>query len=297
MKQSVLQSFSKEEQNAVLADQSQLGQCQLCRGESHRLLAEKGIYRAWQCTDCSFVHATPLPTAEELVLNYADQYQGATCGFFSKVESKMRRMRRRISWLDWHLAARRGGRLNQVKQIEGKAREGKAREEGKEKDQPLRFLDIGASGGFMVECARQLGYESYGLEPDGPSVAYARKHYPDNIFYHGFLEQVDLGGLIFDAVYCSEVIEHAPDINHFAMKLAECLVPGGLLYLTTPDIGHPLRPKDLTRWEAFTPPGHCCYFNQDTLTRLLNQHGFTLHRRRWSFKPGLKVLAVYNGKK
>jgi 2-polyprenyl-3-methyl-5-hydroxy-6-metoxy-1,4-benzoquinol methylase len=153
------------------------------------------------------------------------------------------------------------------------------------------FLDIGANGGFMAEAAREAGFAAFGVEPDPASVAYARAHYPGVTFVQGLLEDADLGARCFDVAYCSEVIEHSTDCNRFAAKLASVVRPGGLLYLTTPDIGHWRRPRDLARWDGFAPPAHCLYFSPRNLSMLLDRYGFDVVRRRFAWKPGIKIIA------
>ncbi len=78
-------------------------------------------------------------------------------------------------------------------------------------------------------------------------------------------------------------------------KLAAVLRPRGVLYLTTPDIDHWHRPRDLARWDAFCPPAHCLYFNPKNLARLLGAHGLTVVWRALSFKPGIKLIARKDG--
>lgn len=156
-----------------------------------------------------------------------------------------------------------------------------------------RFLDAGCNGGFMVEAARLAGFEAAGVEPDPASVAWAREHFPANRYFVATLEQFAErnSGETFDALYCSEVIEHAPDANRFAAALAAVLKPGGALYLTTPDIGHWRRPRELHRWDAYKPPEHCLYFTPASLALLLRRHGLTVVARAWAWKPGIKVIA------
>jgi 2-polyprenyl-3-methyl-5-hydroxy-6-metoxy-1,4-benzoquinol methylase len=153
------------------------------------------------------------------------------------------------------------------------------------------FLDIGANGGFMVEAARQAGFAALGVEPDAPAVAYARRVFPANEYINATLENADLGQRRFAAVYCSEVIEHVADANRFLAILARHMAPGGILYLTTPDIDHWRRPSDLRRWDAFCPPAHCLYFNRRNLAQLLAKHGFRVVYRLWALKPGIKLIA------
>jgi len=220
--------------------------------------------RLFQCNACGLVWLDPLPDAEGVKGMYDDAYAGATAGYFSKVPQKLARSRGRVRSL--------------VRLLEG-GTAGKS------------FLDIGANGGFMAEAAREAGFVAVGIEPDPASVAYARAHYPGVTFVQGLLEDADLGGRRFDVAYCSEVIEHSTDCNRFASKLASVLRPGGILYLTTPDISHWRRPRDLERWDGFAPPAHCLYFSPRNLTMLLERHGFDVMRRRFAWKPGIKIIA------
>lgn len=206
----------------------------------------------------------PPPSAETVAALYRDAYQGATGGYFGKVDKKMRRSR---------------GRARTLRRLL--------------RDRPApTLIDIGANGGFMVEAARQLGFRAVGVEIDPVSVAYARQHYPDNRFCEGSIESFAAqSDERFDAAYCSEVIEHVVDANSFVAAIAALLRPGGILYLTTPDIGHWRRPRDVTTWDAFAPPSHCLYFTRRALTGLLANHGLAIIRRRFNWKPGHKVLA------
>src|SRR3546814_20871446 len=90
---------------------------------------------------------------------------------------------------------------------------------------------------------------------DGGAVANAREHYPLNRFFVGGIEEwVPPDGLSCDAVCCSEVLDHVTDANRFVAPLARLMTTGGVLYLTTPDIGHWRRPRNLATWDVFTPP-------------------------------------------
>ena len=101
--------------------------------------------------------------------------------------------------------------------------------------------------------------------------------------------------MLFDVAYCSEVIEHVPNANRFVAAIAALMAPGGMLFLTTPDISHWRRPRDLAAWDVFVPPVHCLYFSPANLARLLGKHGLRIVHRRPAFKPGIKVLACKAG--
>ncbi len=95
----------------------------------------------------------------------------------------------------------------------------------------------------------------------------------------------------FDFVYSSEVIEHLPDINGFMAMVSEITRPGGMVYVTTPDIGHWRVPGDVTAWDMFSPPAHVQFFTRRAIAILFERHGFRLRRVYFKLKPGLQILA------
>jgi 2-polyprenyl-3-methyl-5-hydroxy-6-metoxy-1,4-benzoquinol methylase len=239
--------------------------CPICVSRDHAPFAQKDALCVVTCRGCGFIFLAPLPHDDDSTALYDDAYAGTTEGYFAKVDKKLRRSR-------------------------GRARRLRRQATG---DTP-RLLDVGASGGFMVQAAREVGFAPQGIELDPKSVAYARAHFPAHDFFHGtveaFLESRPEAALSYDVVYCAEVIEHVPDVNAFVAAIAQLMKPTGQLYLTTPDIGHWRRPKDIARWDAFDPPAHCLYFDRASLTRLLAKHGLKILRRDLALKPGLKVL-------
>ena len=239
--------------------------CQVCGATARRPFIRHEGMELFECAACGLIYLDPMPAPDESERLYDDAYAGASEGYFRKVPEKMRRARRRLA------------QIARIARIVKPAPNG-------------RFLDVGCNGGFMVEAARAHGFEAHGIDLDPVSIAWARAHYPGGRFVHGRIEDYADPGP-FDAVYCSEVIEHVADANAFLAAIAERMRPGALLYLTTPDIGHWRRPRDVRRWDGFCPPAHCLYFNPRNLTQLLARHGFEVFRRRLALKPGIKLLA------
>ena len=213
----------------------------------------------YACEACRTVYLWPLPSERAVHAMYDDPYQGATTSYFSKIDKKMRRSRRRL------------------RRLARSVRAG-------------RFLDIGCSGGFVVEAAREQGFDAHGLDIDPVSVRYATEHYPRNRFFLGSVEQFAPDAPRFDLIYCSEVIEHVPAVQRFVATIAGLLAPGGHLFVTTPNIGHWRRPRRLTAWDGFAPPAHCIYFRPSGLRALLERHGLAVVRTHLAWKPGIKML-------
>lgn len=213
----------------------------------------------YRCGDCATVYLHPMPDEAALAALYTDAYDGALSGYFSKVDKKLRRSRARMKRL-----ARRvpGG----------------------------RFLDVGCNGGFMVEAARERGFDAHGVELDPVSLRYAREHYPANAYFEGRIEDY-APDTPFDLIYSSEVIEHVPEVSDFVAAIARLLKPGGMFYVTTPDISHWRRPRRLADWDGFCPPSHCVYFTRSSLKALLARHGLETVHTGFAWKPGIKILA------
>ena len=236
--------------------------CPACEATGARhFITHRGM-ELLECGSCRLVFMAEMPSGAVLEATYIEPDECGLALVHAKAASKMRRLRRRARVL--------------ARYAQG----------------PGRFLDVGANAGFMTEAMRELGFEAHGVEPHPPSVAYAREHYPRNSYHQTFMEAFEPGGLTFSAVYCSEVIEHSPDIDGFITAIRRVMEPGAVLYLTTPDIGHWRRPRDLTSWDGFKPPSHCVYFNPGALVGFLERHGFRILRRRLAFKPGIKLIAA-----
>jgi SAM-dependent methyltransferase len=235
--------------------------CPVCGGGKTAFFMIHNGCDLYKCESCSTIYMFPFVDAEAAAAFYANSYEDATTGYFAKIDKKLRRSRSRIRRLKRHVAAG-------------------------------RFLDVGCNGGFVVEAAREAGFSAHGLDIDPVSIAYARKHYPENSYFLGIVERyADSMPGRFDLIYSSEVIEHVSDVRSFVRSIVELLAPGGLAYLTTPDISHWRTPRDLTKWDGLGPPSHCTYFTPQSLTGLLEEVGLSIVYRYFAFKPGIKIIA------
>jgi SAM-dependent methyltransferase len=235
--------------------------CPVCLGSHSAQFTEANGLDLYSCGECATLFAHPPPGPAETRACYADIENGAPEDCFAKPDKKMRRSRRRVRAL-WRLAP-----------------------------ESRRLLDVGCGGGFIVEAAREAGLMATGVDREPAAIAYARRHFPENDFYCGTVEEfADTAPDRFDIVYCSEVIGHVPDVRSFCRAIAGLLRPGGLLYITTPDLTHWSQPSDVRRRSGFSPPGYCIYFTPRSLIRLLDSCGFELLRKRLAFKPGIKLI-------
>lgn len=248
---------SAETEHDVTVDSP--GPCPACETPDPRAYYADNQGTLYRCRGCGLIFLDPLPDPATVTALYDNAYGDATTGYFAKARRKRARARRLMP---------------------------KLRRRARGPD----FLDIGCNGGFLVEAAREFGFTATGIDMDPVSIAYARQHFGQNRFLAGTLDAVP-GEERFDVITCAEVIEHVPAVKRFAAEVFQRLRPGGLLYLTTPDIGHWRRPDRLTDWDAYCPPAHCLYFDRNSIDRLLTACGFVSIKHRFAFKPGIRLFA------
>jgi cyclopropane fatty-acyl-phospholipid synthase-like methyltransferase len=163
-----------------------------------------------------------------------------------------------------------------------------------------RLLEIGCACGFLLVAARERGFAVQGVEMSAWASSYARDTYGLDV-KTGRLETLNVPAASYDAVVMADVIEHLPNPRTTLHDIHRVLRPGGRLLLLTPDIGSVMARVLGARWWGLLDD-HYLYFSRRTLTRLLEQEGFTVERIRalgrvfplshWVFKlaPYSRVL-------
>jgi 2-polyprenyl-3-methyl-5-hydroxy-6-metoxy-1,4-benzoquinol methylase len=145
-----------------------------------------------------------------------------------------------------------------------------------------KLLDIGAGSGILVEEARQMGFDAAGIEPSRWLQDKARRRGLEVVL--GIFPHPDLPGP-FDVITLTDVIEHVSDPVGLLKAAGKALAPGGIIAVTTPDVGA-LLPKILRyRWWHFRV-AHIGYFNKKTLSLAAKRAGLEKiysGRAKWYF--------------
>lgn len=135
--------------------------------------------------------------------------------------------------------------------------------------QPIRWLDVGAGYGELVEVLRSIlprDSEIIGLEPMEAKVAYARaRGLPVT---GGSL--ADIGGP-FDVISLMNVFSHVPNFRQFLTEILQHLASDGSLYIRTGNGGDLLRRSDYPDKLDF--PDHLVFASRDALHYLLSEQG------------------------
>ena len=132
------------------------------------------------------------------------------------------------------------------------------------------MLEIGCAYGFFLEFARECGMIARGVDIASEAVQYARdKLHVDAV--QGDYLSLETGSV--DVIAMWDTVEHLPRPDLFIQKAARDLNPGGMLAMTTGDIGSINARMRGRAWRMIHPPTHLHYFSAKTLGRLITGSG------------------------
>jgi SAM-dependent methyltransferase len=133
-------------------------------------------------------------------------------------------------------------------------------------------FEIGCAYGFFLsEIANEVGSAS-GIDISAEAVRFAREDRGVQAQQGDYLA-LDLGRKV-DAIFMWDTIEHLKRPDLFIAKAARDLKKGGIIALTTGDIGSLNAWLRGRRWRMIHPPTHMHYFSVATASKLLERHGF-----------------------
>ena len=152
------------------------------------------------------------------------------------------------------------------------------------RETPGRLLDVGCGGGLFAACAKRIGWEAQGLDPNPAAVeAAARYGVPVRI---ATIEESGFDANTFDIIYSNDVIEHVCDPIKAFREIYRLLAPGGVLILSTPNGDRALLRRN--RWGGFQSSlEHLWYFNARSMKHLcgmVNLDVYAVEQGDWN--PG-----------
>jgi SAM-dependent methyltransferase len=265
--------------------------CPVCDSPTRRKLHEgltdntffvaAGEWSLWRCSSCRSAYLNPRPNEQTIGLAYSYYYTHS-----SAVELRANSLvaKLRLSLGNDYRNARYGTRFRPAIRLLGRTAVKlipKVRDridiEYRSMPRPTqeaRLLDVGCGNGDFLRVAMKAGWCVAGVEPDPESRAIAHKlgadvrpslnDWPENEH--------------FQHITASHVIEHVHDPRLFLEQLNRLLVPGGMLYIQTPNLDAPTYLRFGRHWRGLEPPRHLVLFTKDSLVSLLQQTGFDLVR-------------------
>ena len=210
--------------------------CLICNSED--LVVLKGYEKDHliKCKHCSFVFSKKQPTYQELIDEYAKYSRSNQISEIT--------LKRYYSLLDKFENYRKKNNI----------------------------IDIGAGDGFFAEQAKLKNWNSYATEFDDKSVALCKEKGVE--VYKGKLDVNNYEKDFFDVIFSSEVLEHINNPVEEIKGFHTILRPGGLVYLTTPNLNSISHKILKNKWNIFHYPEHLSYYTPRTIEKLFKANGF-----------------------
>ena len=153
-----------------------------------------------------------------------------------------------------------------------------------------RLLEIGCAYGFFLEMAKKIFHDTVGIDVAREGVRYAKEVKGLDVVESDFLAY-DLRGRKFDVVCMWDTIEHLMDPAGYLEKIGAHMDTGGLVAITTGDIGSLNASIRKDKWRLMHSPTHVHFFSKKGLTDLLDRKGFdVVYSRYCGFARSLDMI-------
>lgn len=136
-----------------------------------------------------------------------------------------------------------------------------------------RLLEVGCGYGYFLEEAKDFFPSLAGTELSEKAGMLAKQRTGADIFI-GDVDAMSADSRDFDTVVLINVIEHIYAPVSFLSALAKRMKSSGTIVLATPDIGSFWHRIMKSNWPSFKIPEHIAFYNERTLTSLLEKSGF-----------------------
>jgi 2-polyprenyl-3-methyl-5-hydroxy-6-metoxy-1,4-benzoquinol methylase len=254
--------------------------CPTCGSTEETLELEKDHMRIVRCTRCDLVFVNPTFDESHYTQVYASQaYQDIVrdLGINSHEYRVNRFGAERVRMMGEHLTTAKDA--NQITTKDTKDAKGNELElrdrralRGSNAAAP-RYLDVGCSTGFVVEAARDKGWEAIGIDLNPSAIEYGRSRGLD--LRTVALEDAGFAPGSFDAVSLFDVLEHLLDPRRTLRACAELLAQGGILFLYVPNFDSASRLLMGANAHFIWPTHHLNYYTPATIRDLVLRHSLT----------------------
>ena len=201
------------------------------------------------CKKCKAYYLSPIPTEEILAKAYDISYYGS-----NETKFKAQPIERILD----HFRKTRALRLS------------------KNIPENARILDIGCgNGNFLVYMAGLGRYKLFGIERDIKAASRAMEK-PDLNIKITPLEKEDFPANYFDAVTMFHVFEHLTNPAEILTIIQKILKPGGILYISFPNIESFQAKVFKGKWLHLDPPRHLLFFTPTDFIRMMKNQGYDL---------------------
>jgi len=140
---------------------------------------------------------------------------------------------------------------------------------------PGRVLDVGCNAGELLGLLKEIGWTVAGVEASPGPASFARARV-DAPVWQGDAEVAIPEEERFDLITMTHVLEHMPHPGRLLDRLRRALRPGGALLIEVPNADDALIGLWGGYYRPLCPGDHVSFFDERSLRRLLDEHGFAV---------------------
>ena len=224
--------------------------CPTCGAKAEKAELAKDHMSVVRCGVCDLVYVNPTFDEDHYQSVYASaEYQEIVRDLgISSHEYRVRRFgAERVGIMEKHLRSRDG--------------------------QPVRYLDVGCSTGFVVEAARDRGWNAIGIDLNPSAIEFGRCRGLE--LRTAALEDAGFAPASFDAISLFDVLEHLLAPLRTLRACINLLAPGGILFLYVPNYDSASRLLMGSDAHFIWPTHHLNYYTPATIRDLMSRNGLT----------------------
>lgn len=160
-----------------------------------------------------------------------------------------------------------------------------------------RLLDVGAADGLLSRQLTQRGWRVTAIEGD-PALAQAGARHCERMIPVNLDREIPVGEGPFDVIVYGDVLEHLVDPLRVLVELDRCLVPGGFVIVSLPNIAHLwIRLLLLVGRFDYLDRGildhsHLRFFTERSMRAMLADAGLSIERFTATPAPLYQILPV-----
>ncbi|MDR3336261.1 MAG: class I SAM-dependent methyltransferase [Treponema sp.] len=243
--------------------------CALCGGAEFKPYLSCEGFSYVICKKCKLVQMNPQPKTEDVQFRYREDHGKDYLSYeLANEETFLRLQELSLKDAGFHEAGFHEAGFHESENLDSPW-------DNKKSGKPS-VLDIGCATGALLARLRERGWKTTGVEISLPQAEYARRERGLDV-RTAPLEENHFDENSFTAVLASHLIEHLNNPSSLVREAHRILVPGGGLFITTPNIAGFQFRLFRGRWRSAIFD-HLYLFSAKTLKALLAQNGFVIEK-------------------
>lgn len=224
--------------------------CVVCGKKQEKQFTYKN-FDYYTCPYCGHVTTYPFPTRDEMEKHYQKKFKEGNYQLAQEFAQEYKVVYRQFVHLLKNALKRENTNTKKIK-----------------------VLDVGCFTGDFLVLMKEAGADVYGLELQDDAVKIANKK------LHGRVKTADVmtdvfPAVRFDVITLLGIVEHVTDPMKLIKRSTELLKRGGILMVQTPNSSSVLSRLTKQLWPPYAPVEHIHLFSRDSLTKALQQYGYT----------------------